>query len=201
MTRALARSERAAPARRRAALLCSGALDGLLPILGPAYIAQVREECGGDPVLALVRAVEKLRKEYPLGSRLLEEAVRREARARVARHLAENPGLAPVRAVLFGKLYAGLLRRFGAERAHLAPRLSVDGVLEYVRTFPLPGPDTLPAFAWSLLCARARLGITQQALAGRLGVTRRRYAAWESGRARPTPAQEEWLRGELERLA
>lgn len=94
----------------------------------------------------------------------------------------------------------GLLHRFEAERTHLAPGISRERILEYVCTFPLPGPDTLPAFSWLLLRARARLGLTQQALAQRLGVSRRAYEAWESGRRGLLPSQEECLQEELARL-
>lgn len=188
------------PGRRGVAELCWRSLDGLTVVLGEACVLEIRQRHADNPVLALVEAVDRLRQRYPLGSREYEDALKSCARARVAQHLSEHPELVSVRQVLFGRLYAGLLRRFEAERAHLTPRQAIQGILEYVRTFPLPGPDTLPGPAWSLLSARARLGMTQQALADRLGVRRRVYAAWESGRVPLAPAQAEWLLGELERL-
>ena len=72
-------------------------------------------------------------------------------------------------------------------RVHQIPK-----VIEFLGYNPLPLPRWVPE---KLLVARRLLGLTQKAMAKRLGVDPTTLAAWEQGKHRPS--QKVWKRVEL----
>jgi len=184
---AVARAVRALAGNGRRRDRLFGTLLGTFrEMLEPGEREILQAELGDDPAVLFAAAAVLVALRHPLGKACLENRIREAARQRVEAQL-EDLGTERLAPVLYGVLYAALRREFGLERTHHVPRLSFDEALEFLRRCLLPGPDTLPAGAWALLFARARLGLTQREMAARLGVTRRAYSAMERGR-RDVPA-------------
>ena len=78
------------------------------------------------------------------------------------------------------------------ERKHMnPPNRHVPRIINFLGYNPLPAPTTL---AEKLIVARKNLGLTQKAMARKLGVDPTTLARWEKGRGRPSNRAGRFLR-------